>query len=94
MTKKGCHVCLFFERPCAFVFNGDVCVKMQITTLKVGLYFWRSQAPITPPRPALVRAINWRVPIGVSMHKRRSKKYKPTRVHKPWQKLNDFQDIV
>ena len=33
-----------------------------------------------------------RVPIGVSMRKRLSKKYKPTRVHKRWQKLNDFQD--
>ena len=59
---------------------------------KVGLYFWRSQAPHTPPRSALVCVISWRVPIGVSMRKRRSKKYKPTRVHKPWQKLNDFQD--
>ena len=61
-------------------------------TLKVGLYFWRSQAPHTPPRSALVRGISWRVPIGVSMRKRLSKKYKPTRVHKRWQKLNDFQD--
>ena len=26
------------------------------------------------------------------MRKRLSKKYKPTRVHKRWQKLNDFQD--
>ena len=33
-------------------------------------------------------AASWRVPIGVSMRKRRSKKYKPTRV------LNDFQDTV
>ena len=58
----------------------------------MGLYFWRSQAPHTPPRSALVRGISWRVPIGVSMRKRLSKKYKPTRVHKRWQKLNDFQD--
>ena len=61
-------------------------------TFKVGLYFWRSQAPHTPPRSAMVRGISWRVPIGVSMRKRLSKKYKPTRVHKRWQKLNDFQD--
>ena len=60
--------------------------------LKVGLYFWRSQAPHTPPRSALVRGISWRVPIGVSMRKSLRKKYKPTRVHKRWQKLNDFQD--
>ena len=51
----------------------------------------------------LLRAQQWRfrdkgllagerVPIGVSMRKRLSKKYKPTRVHKRWQKLNDFQD--
>ena len=60
--------------------------------LKVCLYFWRSQAPHTPPRSALVRGISWRVPIGVSIRKRLSKKYKPTRVHKRWQKLNDFQD--
>ncbi len=63
--------------------------------VKVGLYFWRSQAPHaphTPPRSALVRGISWRVPIGVSMRKRLSKKYKPTSVHKRWQKLNDFQD--
>ena len=43
-------------------------------------------------RSALVGGISWRVPIGVSMRKRLSKKYKPTRVHKRWQKLNDFQD--
>ena len=60
--------------------------------IKVGLYFWRSQAPHTPPRFALVCGISWRVPIGVSMRKRLRKKYKPTRVHKRWQKLNDFQD--
>ena len=63
-----------------------------VVLLKVGLYFWRSQAPHTPPRSALVRGINWRVPIGVSMRKRLRKKYKPTRVHQRWQKLNDFQD--
>ena len=51
-----------------------------------------SKAPLTPPRSALVCGISWHVPIGVSMRKRRSKKYKPTRVHKPWRKLNDFQD--
>ena len=58
--------------------------------VKVGLYF--CQAPLTLPRSALVCGISWRVPIGVSMRKRRRKKYKPTRVHKLWQKLNDFQD--
>ena len=38
--------------------------------------------------------VTWRAPTGgsMAMRKRRSKKYKPTRVHKPWQKLNDFQD--
>ena len=54
------------------------------TSVKVGLYFWRSQAPHTPPRFALVRGISWRVPIGVSMRKGLSKKYKPMRVHKRW----------
>ena len=48
-------------------------------SMKVGLYFWRSQAPLTPPRSALVCGISWRVPIGVSMRKRRSKKYKQIR---------------
>ena len=61
-------------------------------SIKVGLYFWRSQGPHTPPRSVLVRGISWRVPTGVSMRKRLSKKYKPTRVHKRRQKLNDFQD--
>ena len=73
---------------------GPSFIDLTSLDLKVGLYFWRSQAPLTPPRSALVRGIRWRVPIGVSMRKRLSKKYKPTRVHKRWQKLNDFQDIT
>ena len=66
--------------------------NMSAEIFKVGLYFWRSQAPHTPPRSALVRGISWRVPIGVSMRKHLSKKYKPTRVHERWQELNDCQD--
>ena len=96
------RICLYFSRrhhrastrarkrssaQDAAKFNGA-----ELSRFKVGLYFWRSQAPLTQPRSALVCGISWRVPIGVSMRKRLSKKYKPTRVHKRWQKLNDFQD--
>ena len=81
-----------YDKNCALGFLAAICTCNYGNDVKVGLYFWRIQAPHTPPRSALVRGISWRVPIGVSMRKRLGKKYKPTRVHKRWQKLNDFQD--
>ena len=48
-------------------------VEVEVQTIKVGLYVRHHQAPHTPPPDALVLGISWRVPIGVSMRKSRSR---------------------
>ena len=68
--------------PASAIMKGNHVIGLyrENAIVKVGLYFRRRQAPHMPPHEAPVRRISWRVPIGVSMRKRRSKKYKRTRV--------------